>query len=117
MIEQTTKVRYGFLTLSVFVGGLVIVSVSEIGGLKNFLEFAGRYQLAWYLFACLLAYVLIVAFVLTILYIVHAIRSPSLSRFMKITWIGILLLGCGLSLPVYYYFCIWRNSVNLKPRT
>lgn len=50
---------------------------------------------------------------LTAFYIVNLMKNERLDRDKKILWAVLLFMGNMVTMPVYWYLCIWREDQNV----
>ena len=49
-----------------------------------------------------------VSLALKALYIIHAVKAPSVEQRNRVIWVFVLLLGGMVAYPIYWYVQIWR---------
>ena len=58
--------------------------------------------------------VIILSLALTVFYVVHAMRNPSLTSEQRMLWVVILLIGSFLFAGIYWFQYVWKARNNGK---
>ena len=55
---------------------------------------------------------MLLMFVLTALYVVHAFRTDRIAEDKRVLWVVILFFGNMVAFPIYWYLYLWRPSAT-----
>jgi hypothetical protein len=122
-MSKLSKVALGLATVSPFLligafAGILVTTImlfpeASAGGLEElpevFFEAFARHFVLVFAGIATLFLAIVLALVIPLLFVLHALRSGRIEEEQRTTWIVVLLLGGILVAPFYWYLFVWRE--------